>query len=260
MSILPIIESDIIRGGIGALFGAIITYLIEAYRAKYPMNKLEYGIRRYLKKRSIRGEKMNYTRHFEIETEDTDIESLMKMLGCPKNCNLKDFFSNIHLESSIEFKQISRESDYTLKVALNIRNIEATLSISFMGNLDPEWSEANPGLIECNMELSIEKWEFKDVKDLLTDSKLLYDNIEKQLSNRGLKITYTGSQVIFNIKKMPVLVSYLQKVGTDKQISISVPAKSASMKIYFYEDKCEFINPITSVDYDSIIKSLVWYA
>ncbi len=256
MTMLQTIGYAILSG----VIGAGITYFIEAYRAKYPMNILEYGIRRYLKKRSIRGEKINYTRHFEIETEDTDIESLMKMLGCPKNCNLKDFFSNIDLKSSIEFKQISRESDYTLKVALNIRDIEATLSISFMGNLDPEWSAANPGLIECNMELSIEKWEFKDVKDLLSDSKLLYDNIEKQLSNRGLKITYTGSEVTFNIKKTPVLISYLQKIGTNKQISISVPTKSDSMKIYFYEDKCIFINPTTSVDYDSIIKSLVWYA
>ena len=260
MIISPTIESYIIQGIIGAVIGAGITYIVEEFKAKYPMNRFEYYIRRYLKKGSIKGQNMNYARHFEIETEDTNIEDIMKMLGCQKYCNLNDFFSKIKLSSSIEFERISRESDYIIDIAMKIRRRNTILSISFRGNLDMEWRDDNPGLIQCNMELSIEKWELKDVKDLLHDSKLLYDSIEEQLRNLGLTITYKGSGITFNIKKTPLLISYLEKVGTNKQISISVPSKSPSMRIYFYNDRCEFIDPSTSVDYDSIIESLAWYA
>ena len=260
MTIPPIIESYVIIPIIGALIGAFITYVVEAFRARYPINRFEYYIRRYFKKGSIKGQNMNYSRYFQIETEDKDIGVIMKMLGCQKYCNLNDFFSKIKLSSSIEFERISKESDYIINVAMKIRGKDALLSISFEGNLDLEWRDDNPGLIECNMKLSIEKWEFRNVKDLLHDSKLLYDSIEEQLHNLGLTIAYKGSQVTFNIKKTPLLISYLEKVGTNKQISISVPTKSPTMKIYFYNDRCEFIDPATSVDYDSIIESLVWYA
>jgi len=243
----------------GGIIGALIAYFIEALRAPYPINRFEYFIRRYLTKSNIKGKNFKYLRHFEIDTENIDIKDIMEIFGCKDgSCRVDKFFSKINFSRSIKFRMISVEEMYIIKVDMIYREKPADLTISFIGNMSKE-GDINDDLVECNMEFSIENWSFKDVKDLLIDSSAMFDKILELLTEDDLHLEYVRSQVTFETKRTPIILSYLEKMGTSKDLEFTWPGREKDMQIYFYDNKCKFINPTSSDDYNDIIKTLVWY-
>jgi hypothetical protein len=245
---------------IGGIFGALIGYFVEALRAPYPVNRFEYFIRMHIKKGKINGKNFKYLRHFEIDKENSDIKDIMEILGCKDGtCKPEKFFSKIDFSRSIKFRLMSLEETNILKVDMSYADKPAELKISFVGNMSKEDGDVDTDLVECNMEFSIEKWSFKDVKDLLIDSRAMFDKILHLLTEDDLHLEYVRSQVTFETKRTPIILSYLEKMGTSKDLEFTWPGREKDMQIYFYDNKCKFINPTSSDDYNDIIKTLVWY-
>ena len=241
---------------VGAIFGAIITYIftliINALTREYPMTNLDYWMRKHIKAGKIRGENLVIYRGIELRGFDS----------------LSDFFSRI-LNSSVNgsamisneiLKNCTAKISMTNKVGLSVSSLLSAGKVNGIFKIEgsPDFDqigedESFPLMV--TISITIESWKLSAVKDILFDSNtFLSDFLNSVKDEMGVSLADTPNTLSFKLKKTPAGIGYLSRANISY-----IHSDIDGTKFSLTKDHCSFEGVKTSTQFNKVIDTMVWF-
>lgn len=242
--VIPLLISIVVSFTVG--------YLLDSFKKPYPVNRIDYWIRKHFRKSKINGKSLEIFEQIELEeNEEGKYEA-------PSLMELKTLIKKIKM-NGIEIKDLMEpKNDKQIIGRIKVENSEGKFTISCTTKDTYNEEEYIDQNLPANVmiKLSFDEWTYKKAERLIEDSMHFIDTFIIKMKD-SYKISENGLSVTFNTRHPPLIISYLMRASKNKN-TFDIDLEN-NLHAYFTDNKSSFVNVNSRKDIDDIMEAIVWY-